>query len=192
MSGFRTSHSVKVNSVGEQQNDIVKIGGTALALGQAVAGSSIPVVLPAGTDLPCDMAKVGGTALSFGQAAMAVSIPVVLANNQTALSVSMTNAATAGTRGNLENNQAVASADTSTEVDVSTARNCVIFGEGASLTDNITVEVSEDGTNWNKIDAEIYPIGAAFYSKHTGIAWKEVRLKWGGTATGVWATVLYN
>lgn len=224
MSGFRTAHSVKVNSSGQPENDITKIGGSALALGQAAAGACIPVVLP-DAEVKIDATKVGGTALAFGQAAASASIPVVLASgtdvgvnlgkvggaafdlgqenmagslpvaiasDQGALSVSMTNAATSGTRGNLENNQSVANNDTSSEVDVSLARNCVIFGVGSSLTDPIQIQVSADGTNWCNLDGQIYPQSGNFYVRHSGIAWKEVRVKWGGTATGVYATVLYN
>lgn len=235
MSGFRTGHSVKVNSNGEPEMDLVKVGGTALALGQTtksaslpitvasddvlvvknesgdpmdidmikfagtsltigsqVKADSIPVALPSDQVVVVDLDKLNGTDLSIGQQLKAASIPVVLASDQGALSVSFSATSNSGSRGNLESNQSVALNDTSSEIDTSTARNVVIFGSGSSLTDPITVEVSADGTNWVAVDGQIYPNSSQFYARFSGVAWNNVRLKWGGTATGVYATALFN
>jgi hypothetical protein len=83
---------ILVDSDGTIETNTTKIGGTTYALGQALAASSAPVVLPA-LQLP-----------NVGQALMASSVPVALASNQS--SIPVTGSGNFNTVGTLTNNNA--------------------------------------------------------------------------------------
>ena len=150
------------------------------------------VSMQTGGQLDTNIASVSGSSLDFGQEAMASSLPVVIASNQSAVPVSSTNASAGGTNGNMENNQSVSSGDTSTVIDVSTASDICIFGSGTSLTDPITVEVSQDNTNFFPINSEIFLNSGAGFLQLSGIAFNHIRLKFNGTATAVTFTCQFR
>ena len=235
---FRSAHSHKVNATNQIEVDIAaqslaqinvdldKVNGSAVSLGQAVAGSSIPVVLPSATDVPVNVGKwggaaidlgqenkagsvpvtlasdeddvnvnlaaVGASALDLGQENKAGSIPVVIASDQDALAVSLSTAQVSGTEGNMESNQSVALNDTSTVIDVRQATNITIFGDGTSLSDNITIEVSADNSNFYPMVQSIFPSNNKFFERIENAAFGYIRLKWGGSATAVYATCQYR
>jgi len=150
------------------------------------------VTMQTGGQLDTNLTSVGGSSIDFGQEAMTSSIPVVIASDQSAVSVSSTNAAASGSHGNMEDNQSVASGDTSTVIDVSTASDICIFGSGTSLTDPIEVEVSEDNTNFFPINSQIYPNSGNGFLQLSGIAFNRIRLKFTGSATAVTFTCQFR
>lgn len=68
--------------------NLVQVGGAAIALGQTTMAASLPVAIASNqTAVPENLTQVGGSAIAIGQAAMAASLPVVLASNQTSIPV---------------------------------------------------------------------------------------------------------
>lgn len=65
---------------GSSNVNIADVGGSPVALGQATAANSIPVVLSSDAASDLNLAEVGGTTISLGQKPSSGSIPVVLSS----------------------------------------------------------------------------------------------------------------
>lgn len=79
-----------IDPSGNANVDLQQVAGAAIALGQAVMASSLPVVVASNqTAIAHNITQVGGAALALGQAVMASSIPVVIASNQSNVSVNV-------------------------------------------------------------------------------------------------------
>ena len=171
------------------------------AEGDAISGSDTGVLIMgrngSNTAKPIHITNNGDVEVEIadfvkGQALMAASFPVVIASDQSAIAVSSTNAAASGSQGNMENNQSVALNDTSTVIDVSTANNICIFGSGTGLADTITVEISQDNSNFYPIESQIYPNNNNAFLQLSNIAFNRIRLKFGGSATAVTMTCQFR
>src|SRR5579859_3769525 len=158
--------TLAVSLAAHQSVNVDECGGTAVAAGQAVMASSIPVVVAsnqsaipisgtvtanAGTGtLATNLAQVGGSAVALGQAAMAASVPVVIASNQAGFPVNIQ--ATNGAAINLGLHVASSSVPVVTPVDVTSAGTVVmsattnnVLGPTASGSEG-TLGLNIDGT----------------------------------------------
>jgi hypothetical protein len=140
-------------------------------------GNKIPIDLSGTASntnaIVIDLDKVNGSAITGS------SVPVTFSSS------------VAGSEGNLENNQSVALNDTSTVYNNSAGNSKhTIWIKGTSFTDNVTVEVSEDNSNFYPISASVFPNSGKAYLTLDGDVFKYIRLKWGGTATAVTATIV--
>jgi hypothetical protein len=71
--------------------NLTQVGGSAIALGQALMAASLPVTMASNqSNLPENLTQVGGAAIALGQALMAASMPVTIASNQSAVPSNMT------------------------------------------------------------------------------------------------------
>lgn len=129
-----------------------------------------------------------------GQAVMASSLPVVIASNQSAISVSSTNANNSGSANNLNSSSSVASGDFSSEIDVRAAKNITILGQ-TSDTSGTKIELhvsASSGSGFIPWSYQIYPDASGFFTLQLqGVAVNYLKLKYFSTAT-VSASALYN
>lgn len=154
--------------------DLDSVNGASLSLGQAVAGSCIPVVLPT-ADTNVNIASLNGSAVGS-------ALPVTLS------------AANSGSEGNLNNASSVSSGTFSSEVNVSTGSNFQISGVTTDTSGNpieIHIAHTSGGTKY-KYGFQIFPDSSGFFSQLISqSAINFLSLKYSSTAT-VTATVLFN
>lgn len=150
---------------GSQDVNLIKVGGSAVSLGQKTSANSIPMVIasdqsaipvsgsltPSGTQ-NVNLTQVAGAAIALGQALMAGSIPVVIASNQSALAISGAVVATPASvvdSGNSSTTPLAGSATfTGTTADVLQYAAVEVFAY-SNVAGTLNLEFSTDGLNWD-------------------------------------------
>lgn len=191
----------------EVQVDIVSSSGTlsvndssantSLAtLAGAVDGSEVQVDVVSAPTINVDLDSVAGSGLALGSTGSSNSIPVVIASDQSAVSVSMSNANNSGSQGNLVNAASKSSGDFSSEVDTRAARNITISGttsDGSQNEIEIHTAHSSGGTKF-KLNFGVYPDSSGnFFQSLENVALNYLYLKFtNSSAATVTATALFN
>ncbi len=172
-------------------------GNTSLAtIAGAVAGTEMQVDLVSAPTLNVDLDSVAGSALALGSTGSANCVPVVIASDQSAISVSTSNANNSGSSGNLVNAASKSSGDFSSEVDTRAARNITITGttsDGSQNEIEIHTAHSSGGTKF-KVNFGIYPDSSGnFFQRLENVALNYLSLKFtNSSAATVTATALFN
>jgi hypothetical protein len=82
IAGAVVANQGTANAVPWNEN-LTKVGGAEIALGQAAKAASLPVTIASDQgNIPENLAQVGGAAIALGQAAKAASLPVTIASDQ--------------------------------------------------------------------------------------------------------------
>lgn len=102
--------------------------------------------------------------------------------------VSLSGGGVSGSQANLCNAQSVASASTSTAVNVNAGTHTIV-GNTTDTMNDIIVEISEDNTNYYPMNFTIYPPMSGSFQTTVDTPTKYLRLKFNGAAT-VTATVM--
>ena len=159
---------VKFNTGGEEM-DLVKVGGTAIAIGQAVMGSSLPVVLAS------DQSRVNcDSNLQIADADVSSTNRVPTDSRHDVQ----------GSQANLSNAQSVVASDVSSSVNVEEGKCYTIFGLSTDTVNQADIEISVDNSNWYPTGMGIYPDGSGnLFTALQNTPVKYIRLKYNGTGT---------
>ena len=154
--------------------DLDSVNGATLNLGQALAASCIPVVLPTG-DTDINIASLNGVAVGS-------ALPVTMS------------ATNSGSEGNLDNSSSVSSGSFSTEVNIGSGSNFQITGLSTDTGSNpieMWIAHTSGGTKY-KYAYDIYPDSNGYFEqKISQSAINYLSLKYTSTAT-VTASVIFN
>jgi len=209
-----SSRSFKVNANQEQMVELtntvdIPVKVSEIASDLVSDGNKIPVDISATAsntnDIHINLKNINSDLVSDGNkipidlGSSATNTNAFLIDLESVNGVSITGSAVpvtfsssvAGSEGNLENNQSVGLGDTSTVYNNSVGNSKhTIWVKGTSFADNVTVEVSEDNSEFYPISASLFPNNGKAYLTLDGDVFKYLRLKWGGTATAVTATIV--
>tara|TARA_R110002096_G_scaffold71409_1_gene170658 strand:+ start:3249 stop:3935 length:687 start_codon:yes stop_codon:yes gene_type:complete len=159
---------VQFNTGGEEI-DLVKVGNSAIALGQTVMASALPVVIAS------DQSRVNcDSNLQVGDADVSSSNRVPTDSRHEVQ----------GSQANLSNAQSVVASDVSTSVNVEEGKCYTIFGLSSDSVNYVDIEISVDNSNWYPTGMGIYPDGTGnLFTTLQNTPVKYIRLKYNGTAT---------
>ena len=159
---------VQFNTGGEEI-DLVKVGNSAIALGQTVMASALPVVIAS------DQSRVNcDSNLQVGDADVSSSNRVPTDSRHEVQ----------GSQANLSNAQSVVASDVSSSVNVEEGKCYTIFGLSSDSVNYVDIEISVDNSNWYPTGMGIYPDGTGnLFTTLQNTPVKYIRLKYNGTAT---------
>ena len=159
---------VQFNTGGEEI-DLVKVGNSAIALGQTVMASALPVVIAS------DQSRVNcDSNLQVGDADVSSSNRVPTDSRHEVQ----------GSQANLSNAQSVVASDVSSSVNVEEGKCYTIFGLSSDSVNYVDIEISVDNSNWYPTGMGIYPDGTGnLFTTLQNTPVKYIRLKYNGAAT---------
>ena len=159
---------VQFNTGGEEI-DLVKVGNSAIALGQTLMASALPVVIAS------DQSRVNcDSNLQVGDADVSSSNRVPTDSRHEVQ----------GSQANLSNAQSVVASDVSSSVNVEEGKCYTIFGLSSDSVNYVDIEISVDNSNWYPTGMGIYPDGTGnLFTTLQNTPVKYIRLKYNGAAT---------
>lgn len=122
---------------------------------QAVSAASLP--LPTGAATETTLAAINTKTPLLGQATMANSTPVTLASNQSAIPISQTSVVSTANSSTVALGVSGVFTGTSEQVQDYAAIEVSVFANQASAANGLSMQQSQDGTNWDFVDNYTIP-----------------------------------
>lgn len=195
-------------SAGPLTNNLTRVGGSSIVLGQTTMGSSLPVVISSDqTALPANIKQINGSTLSLGQTTMSSSLPVTLASNQGAISTTVGAPSGSSFIRNAATNIAAAGSSTivvKSALAVSTPTKPLQFTVTASDQVRCTLQYNDNSTLTKFTDVTVSPaaptfawqppsgiVGLTTSSTSTTQQYEAVCSNFGSTAQDVYVSLVY-